>query len=113
VAGEIAIRLAVNELKIWAEQTEFSLLEQKVNNKAIWLIRDWKELFTKVSDQQTVVSSLQDTPYFAPFADQCLQLQAKLVLLDECLHALNSVQRKWVYLAPIFGRGALPSEQPR
>lgn len=34
-------------------------------------------------------------------------------LLDECLHNLNQVQRKWVYLEPIFGRGALPKEQSR
>jgi dynein heavy chain 2 len=26
---------------------------------------------------------------------------------------LNVIQRKWVYLEPIFGRGALPQEQPR
>lgn len=23
------------------------------------------------------------------------------------------LQRRWVYLEPVFGRGALPSEQPR
>ena len=26
---------------------------------------------------------------------------------------LNDVQRKWVYLEPIFARGALPHEQQR
>jgi dynein heavy chain 2 len=26
---------------------------------------------------------------------------------------MNTVQRKWIYLEPIFGRGALPSEQGR
>ena len=33
--------------------------------------------------------------------------------LDFVLHTLNSIQRKWVYLEPIFGRGALPSEEQR
>ena len=33
--------------------------------------------------------------------------------LDEYLHNLNQIQRKWVYLEPIFGRGALPREQGR
>lgn len=32
---------------------------------------------------------------------------------DEYLHSLNQIQRKWVYLEPIFGRGALPTEQAR
>lgn len=34
-------------------------------------------------------------------------------VLDFVLHTLNSIQRKWVYLEPIFGRGALPSEEAR
>ena len=29
------------------------------------------------------------------------------------LDVLNSIQRKWVYLEPIFGRGAMPHEQAR
>ena len=33
--------------------------------------------------------------------------------LDFILHALNGIQRKWVYLEPIFGRGSLPNEAKR
>jgi len=40
-----------------------------------------------------------------------VQFEVKLVLLDEVLHQLNSIQRKWVYLEPIFARGSLPQEQ--
>lgn len=34
-------------------------------------------------------------------------------MLDYALHTLNQIQRKWVYLEPIFGMGALPAEQGR
>ena len=34
-------------------------------------------------------------------------------MLSEGLQTLNAIQRKWVYLEPIFARGALPNEQPR
>lgn len=37
----------------------------------------------------------------------------KLGVLDYALHTLNQIQRKWVYLEPIFGMGALPAEQGR
>ena len=47
------------------------------------------------------------------FADTCVQYEAKLALLDGVLAQLNPIQRKWVYLEPIFGRGALPHEQAR
>lgn len=30
--------------------------------------------------------------------------------MDYYLHLLHDIQRKWVYLEPIFGRGSLPSE---
>lgn len=33
--------------------------------------------------------------------------------LMEGMGLLNQIQRKWVYLEPIFGRGALPSQQQR
>lgn len=35
------------------------------------------------------------------------------LLVQEGLALLNQVQRRWVYLEPIFGRGALPSQQAR
>lgn len=37
----------------------------------------------------------------------------RIVELDMCLHLLSDIQRKWVYLEPIFGRGALPAEAAR
>ena len=112
--GEVTIRDAVDELKTWAEQTEFALLEHKtVNTKSTSLIKEWKDLFTKLSDQASLVSSLKESPYFPPFADQVKEFEDKIGLLDACLHDLNQIQRKWVYLEPIFGRGALPQEQAR
>ena len=40
-------------------------------------------------------------------------MSLKLALLDELLHQLNKIQRKWVHLEPIFGRGAMPKETDR
>lgn len=39
--------------------------------------------------------------------------ESKMSVLDFVLHTLNAIQRKWVYLEPIFSRGALPSEEGR
>lgn len=33
--------------------------------------------------------------------------------LDAYLQQMNQIQRRWVYLEPIFGRGALPAERAR
>ena len=50
-------------------------------------------------------------PFYVNFKELAESHESKLSKLTECLSLLNIIQRKWVYLAPIFGRGALPSKQ--
>jgi len=114
--GEVVIRESVENLKVWADKCLFNLMEQTTGNAQLGnthIIREWKELFTQISDQQALVGSLKESPYYAPFADTCQQFEQKLSILDEVLHSLNIIQRKYLYLEPIFSRGALPSEQAR
>lgn len=67
----------------------------------------------QVGDNQCLLQSLKDSPYFEGFADKASLWETRLADLDEYLHNLNQIQRRWVYLEPIFGRGALPREQAR
>lgn len=66
-----------------------------------------------MGDKQSLLSSLKENEFFKAFQDQGLALEAKMTVLDGAIHTLNSIQRKWVYLEPIFGRGALPTEEMR
>jgi dynein heavy chain 2 len=59
------------------------------------------------------MASLKDSPCYKSFADKASVWETRLCDLDEILQNLNQIQRKWVYLEPIFGRGALPKEQGR
>lgn len=68
---------------------------------------------TKVSDNQSLLSSLKESKFISRFTEQVEQFESKLGGIDEYLSKLNIIQRKWVYLEPIFLRGALPSEQGR
>ena len=45
--------------------------------------------------------------------DEVNTLEAKFGFLQEGLALLNQIQRKGVYLEPIFARGALPQQHPR
>lgn len=45
--------------------------------------------------------------------DEISAWESKLMLLQEGLSSLNAIQRKWLYLEPIFARGALPGQQGR
>lgn len=77
------------------------------------LIKDWKDIVNQVGDNRCLLQSLKDSPYYKGFEDKVSIWEKKLAELDEYLQNLNQIQRKWVYLEPIFGRGALPKEQAR
>ncbi len=111
--GEVQIREALQELKAWERSAELSLLSSDESGRKIPLINNWKDLFLELGDHQSLLGSLKESPFFKAFADQGLALEAKMSSLDFALHTLNSIQRKWVYLEPIFGRGALPAEEAR
>ena len=66
-----------------------------------------------MGDHQCLLQSLKDSPYFSGFADKAALWEGRLAELDHHLTHLNQIQRRWVYLEPIFGHGALPREQAR
>jgi dynein heavy chain 2 len=112
--AEMTIREAFDELFKWGLEASFTLLEHKdCNGKTVPLIKEWKEILTQVGDHQSVLQAMRDSPYFVNFSDKAEEWDRKLSTLGMGLNDLNSVQRKWLYLEPIFGRGALPHEQSR
>ena len=112
--GEIQIREALAEIRAWAHEAVFTLSkQQQCMSGKISLIKDWKDLLTHVGDNQSLLGSLKDSPYYGSFSGEASSWEQKFVALDEYLHLLMQIQRKWVYLEPIFARGALPQEQPR
>ncbi|CAD7952833.1 unnamed protein product, partial [Amoebophrya sp. A25] len=114
--GEVTIREAVMEITAWFELTQFDFTFHTVNdgsNAQVPLVKEWKDLLSAVSDKQALCNSLKDSRYFAAFKDQASSYSEKLGLLDTVLLIMNKVQRKYVYLEPIFARGALPKERER
>ncbi|RXM28913.1 Cytoplasmic dynein 2 heavy chain 1 [Acipenser ruthenus] len=112
--AEVTIREALRELDLWGVGAVFTLTDyEDSQNKIIKLIKDWKDIVNQVGDNRCLLQSLKDSPYYKGFEDKVYIWETKLAELDEYLHNLNQIQRKWVYLEPIFGRGALPREQAR
>ena len=48
--GEVTIREAINELRVWCDSTEFTLSDYDSNGRTTPLIKEWKEVITAVSD---------------------------------------------------------------
>ncbi|KPP72256.1 cytoplasmic dynein 2 heavy chain 1-like [Scleropages formosus] len=105
---------ALRELDLWGAAATFTLTDYiDSQGRSTKLIKDWKDTVSQVGDNRCLLQSLKDSPHFRAFADKVSLWETRLADLDEYLHSLNATQRKWVYLEPIFGRGALPREQAR
>ncbi|KAK7201330.1 dynein heavy chain [Novymonas esmeraldas] len=111
--GEIQLREALQDMRKWALEACFTLTAPTESVSKLRLITDWKEMMTQVSDNQALVNSLKDSPFFVHFADEASGWESKLIALSQSLTLLNTIQRRWAYLEPIFARGALPHEQAR
>jgi dynein heavy chain 2 len=111
--GEVQIKTSMDELAMWEKTAELVILSREESGRKIPLIKDWKDLLLQMGDKQSLLSSLKESQFFSAFAVQGDALEGKMSTLDKVLETLNSIQRKWVYLEPIFGRGALPAEEAR
>ena len=112
--GEIALREALADLEAWCENTQFVFNEYLDQDKnQVYLIKEWTDVLTEVGDNQVVLQNIKDSKFSGNFTDQIEAFERKMGGLDEHILKLNQIQRKWVYLEPVFGRGALPSEQGR
>uniref|UniRef100_A0A3P8WNV8 Cytoplasmic dynein 2 heavy chain 1 n=1 Tax=Cynoglossus semilaevis TaxID=244447 RepID=A0A3P8WNV8_CYNSE len=112
--AEVTIREALRELDLWGAAATFTLTEYSSSSgQTLTLIKDWKDIINQVGDNRCLLQSLKDSPYYRSFQDKVSLWEVRLSDLDEYLLSLNAIQRRWVYLEPIFGRGALPREEAR
>ena len=61
----------------------------------------------QVGDNQCLLQSLKDSPYYRLFEDKAGIWEQRLADLDEICHNLNQIQRKWgLSRTHIWPRGA-------
>lgn len=113
--GEAVLRKALNELNAWGYERQFVFVSTSPDSipqqEPTPLVKEWTNLTTEVADHQNLISSLCQSPYFPLMKDEIQVWEKRLATLLECLLSLNAIQRKWVYLEPIFSKGALPHYQ--
>jgi dynein heavy chain 2 len=66
--AEHTIREALRELDNWGATAQFSLTDYvDTKQQKIQVIKDWKDLFTQIGDNQSLLSSLKDSSYYKNF----------------------------------------------
>jgi dynein heavy chain 2 len=112
--GEMSLREALKELEVWGSTAVFPLVAYTATaGGSLQIVKAFGDLILEVGDNRCLLGSLKDSPYFGNFADRATYWEGKLADCDEYLHLLAQIQRRWVYLEPIFAHGALPREQNR
>ncbi|KAL7746090.1 hypothetical protein RI367_008587 [Sorochytrium milnesiophthora] len=112
--GEIVIRDALQELEVWSMSANFTLAPHTTSKgTTLSTIKEWKEVMTQIGDNQSVLQSLKESPYYKTFQDKAQSWDAKLAAVSSLVVDLNVMQRKWVYLEPIFSSGALSTDKSR
>ncbi|GJQ81470.1 btv [Trypoxylus dichotomus] len=113
-AGEVVVRQALAELNHWEVQSHFALADHlDCKKRNIFLIKDFKEILNKIGDNQSLLQSVKNAADFDSFSEQAGIWENRLTDLENFLTNLAQIQRKWVYLEPIFGSGTLNHEAAR
>ncbi|XP_055594856.1 cytoplasmic dynein 2 heavy chain 1 [Uranotaenia lowii] len=111
-ASEHVIRQAIVELEQWSATALLKLVshtDSKGSN--VSLIKDFTETLNKIGDNQFLLQSAKNSASFESFSEQADLWEEKLTNLDYIITHLNQIQKKWIYLEPIFGVGTLKREE--
>ncbi|XP_001847712.2 cytoplasmic dynein 2 heavy chain 1 [Culex quinquefasciatus] len=111
-ASEHVIRQAIVELEQWSATAMLKLIEHTDSKgSAVALIKDYTETLNKIGDNQFLLQSAKNSASFESFSDQANVWEEKLNNLEYIITHLNQIQKKWIYLQPIFGAGTLKKEE--
>uniref|UniRef100_A0A182JQU2 Cytoplasmic dynein 2 heavy chain 1 n=1 Tax=Anopheles christyi TaxID=43041 RepID=A0A182JQU2_9DIPT len=111
-ASEHVIRQAIVELEQWSVTAMLKLIDYTDSKgNSMKLIKDYVETLNKIGDNQFLLQSAKNSVSFESFSDQADVWEEKLNNLDYIITHLNQIQKRWIYLEPIFGVGTLKREE--
>ena len=114
--AEISIRESLRELEVWSGSAEFTLVESTTTQGVkVHLVKDWRDTLAELGDQQRLVATLKESPAAgsSAFSDVLSSWETKLATCDSVLNVFCELQRRWIYLEPVFSRGVFPTEKAR
>ena len=107
-ANEMSIRETFNELDSFAASTTLSTYSHlTAQGDSIKLIKNWRIVLNQVSESILTLQSVKNAEIFqesSDFAERASIWESRLDKLDKILALLNSVQRKWIFLEPIYSK---------
>lgn len=110
-SAESGIRQALVELEAWEGSTLLPLQESlDSKNCKIFLVGEYGPLLVRAGELRLLLEGARGAPGYERFASRASRCEAALFELEERIKILSLLQRKWVYLEPVYGGGAAPND---
>jgi len=102
----MSIRETFNELDLFASNTVLVLYtHQTSQGNEVKLIKDWRQVLNQVSECTLTLQTVKNAEFFtSDLVERSSLWESRLTQLDSILSLLNSVQRKWISLEPIYSK---------
>jgi dynein heavy chain 2 len=103
----MSIRETFNELDSFASNAVLTLYaHQNSTGNEVKLIKDWRSVLNQVSECTLTLQTVKNAEFFtSDLVEKSTLWENRLSQLDSILSLLNSVQRKWISLEPIYTKG--------
>ncbi|XP_043507557.1 cytoplasmic dynein 2 heavy chain 1 [Frieseomelitta varia] len=113
-AAESGIRQGLMELESWEASAHLQLQESRDSrNAVITLVEEYGSLLARAGELRLLLEGAKGAPGYERFAARVGRCEAGLSEVEERIKALSTIQRKWVYLEPVYEGGAAPNDTGR
>nr|XP_033320776.1 cytoplasmic dynein 2 heavy chain 1 [Megalopta genalis] len=113
-AAESGIRQGLMELESWEASAHFQLQQSKDSkNVGILLVEEYGSLLARSGELRLLLEGAKGAAGYERFAARVARCETGLSEVEERIKTLSTVQRKWVYLEPVYEGGAAPNDTGR
>ncbi|XP_017764042.1 PREDICTED: cytoplasmic dynein 2 heavy chain 1 [Eufriesea mexicana] len=113
-AAESGIRQGLMEVESWEASAHFQLQELRDSkNAVIILVEEYGSLLARAGELRLLLEGAKGAAGYERFAVRVVRCETGLSEVEERIKALSTIQRKWVYLEPVYDGGAAPNDTGR
>lgn len=109
--SDFIVKQALSELEQWGVVAALNIISATDSKGSpISLIKDYQDVLNKIGDNKCLLQSSKNSSAFDTFVDQADIWEQRLNSLEGILASLNKIQRKWIYLEPVFDSKTIRNE---
>ncbi|XP_047369553.1 cytoplasmic dynein 2 heavy chain 1 isoform X1 [Vespa velutina] len=110
-AAESGIRQAILELESWETSAGLQIQQTKDSKDSIiYIVGEYGNILARIGELRLLLEGAKGVTGYERFQARATRCETSLSEIEERIKILSIIQRKWVYLEPIYGSGAAPND---